>query len=46
MIEGIHSSEMSVLEEPHSVTSQNTAFFIVTTVKTANVTNYVYEDLK
>jgi hypothetical protein len=34
----IRSSEMSVLKEHQGVTSQNTAFFIVTAVKTSNLT--------
>jgi hypothetical protein len=29
------------LQEPHGITSQNTAFFIVTTVKTSNLTSFV-----
>jgi hypothetical protein len=33
MIKALHSSETSTLEEPHGVTSQKTAFFIVTAVK-------------
>jgi hypothetical protein len=31
------SSETSVLQEPHGITSQKTPFFIVTTVKTSNL---------
>jgi hypothetical protein len=38
MMEAIRSSETSVLTEPHVVSSQNTAFFIVTAVKTSNLT--------
>jgi hypothetical protein len=37
-MEEIRSSETSVLKEPHGVTSQKTVFFIVTAVKTANLT--------
>jgi hypothetical protein len=32
------SSETSFLQEPHGVTSQKTPFFIVTAVKTSNLT--------
>jgi hypothetical protein len=39
MIEVLRSSETSVLQQPHGVTSQKTAFFIVTTVKTSNLTS-------
>jgi hypothetical protein len=38
MVEAIGVSETSVLTEPHDVTSQKTAFFIVTAVKTSNLT--------
>jgi hypothetical protein len=38
MMEAIRSSESSVLTEPHSVTFQKTTFFIVTAVKTSNLT--------
>jgi hypothetical protein len=38
MKEAIRSSETSILKEPHGVTSQKTAFFIVTAVKTSNLT--------
>jgi hypothetical protein len=38
MIEAIHSSETFVLQEPHDVKSQMTAFFIVAAVKTPNLT--------
>jgi hypothetical protein len=34
MMEAIRSLKRRFLEEPHSVTSQKTAFFIVTAVKT------------
>jgi hypothetical protein len=37
MIEAILSSEMSVFQEPHGVTSQKTAFFIVSAVRTSNL---------
>jgi hypothetical protein len=37
-MEAIYSSETSVLKEPHCITSQKTAFFIVTAVKTSNIT--------
>jgi hypothetical protein len=32
------ASETSVLKEPHGVTTQKTPFFIVTAVKTSNLT--------
>jgi hypothetical protein len=35
MMEAIHSSEMSVLQEPHGVTSWKMAFFILPTTKTS-----------
>jgi hypothetical protein len=38
MTVAIHSSEMSVLKEPHGLKSQKTGFFIVTAVKTSNLT--------
>jgi hypothetical protein len=38
LMEAIRSSEMSVLQEPHGVTFQKTAFFIVTAVKTSSLT--------
>jgi hypothetical protein len=39
MKEALRSSETSVfLQEPHGVTSRKTAFFIVTAVKTSNLT--------
>jgi hypothetical protein len=38
MMEALSSSETSVLQEPHGVTSQKTPFFIVTAVKTSNLT--------
>jgi hypothetical protein len=34
----VGSSETSVLTEPHVVTSQKTAFFIVTAEETSNLT--------
>jgi hypothetical protein len=37
-IEAIRSSETYVLQEPHGVTSQKTAFFLVTARKTSNLT--------
>jgi hypothetical protein len=38
MIEALRSSETSVLQEPHGVSSQKTEFFIVTAVKTSEFT--------
>jgi hypothetical protein len=38
MMEALSSSECRLLQEPHGVTSQRTAFFIVTAVKTSNLT--------
>jgi hypothetical protein len=38
MKEALSSSETSVLQEPHGVTSQKSPFFIVTSVKTSNLT--------
>jgi hypothetical protein len=38
MIEGLSSKKCRFLQEPHGVTSQKTAFFIVTAVKTSNLT--------
>jgi hypothetical protein len=38
MMEAIYSSTASVLKQPHGVTSQKMAFFIVTAVKTSNLT--------
>jgi hypothetical protein len=38
MMEALSSSEMSVLQEPHGVTSQKKAVFIVTDLKTSNLT--------
>jgi hypothetical protein len=38
-MEALSSFETSVLKEPRGVTSQKTAFFIVTAVKTSNLTN-------
>jgi hypothetical protein len=40
MKEALSSSETSALQEPHGVTSKNTPFFIVTAVKTSNITYY------
>jgi hypothetical protein len=40
MKEGLSSSEISVLKEPHGATSQKTLFFTVTAVKTSNFTKY------
>jgi hypothetical protein len=40
MKEALSSSEMPLLHEPHGVTSQKTPFFIVTAVKTSNLTGY------
>jgi hypothetical protein len=37
-MEATRSSEMSVLHEPHGVTFQKTPFFIVTAVKSSNLT--------
>jgi hypothetical protein len=38
VMEALRSSETSVLKEPHGVTSQKMAFFIVAAVKTSNLT--------
>jgi hypothetical protein len=38
MMVTIHSSETSVLQEPYGATSQKTAFFIVTAVRTSSLT--------
>jgi hypothetical protein len=38
MKEALSSSETSVITKPHDVTSQKTTFFIVTAVKTSNLT--------
>jgi hypothetical protein len=38
MKEALSSSETSFLQEPHGVTSQKTQFFVVTAVKTSNLT--------
>jgi hypothetical protein len=38
MTEELRSPEMWFLQEPHGVTSQKTAFFIVTAVKASNLT--------
>jgi hypothetical protein len=37
MMDVLRSSETSVLKEPHGLSSQKTAFFIVTAVKTSNL---------
>jgi hypothetical protein len=39
MKEAPGSAETSVLQEPHGVTTQKTPFFIVTAVKTSNLTS-------
>jgi hypothetical protein len=38
MNEALSSSDRRFLQEPHGVTSQKTPFFIVTVVKTSNLT--------
>jgi hypothetical protein len=38
--EALGSFETSVLTRPHGVTSQKTTFFIVTAVKTSNLTRH------
>jgi hypothetical protein len=38
MMEAIHSSETRFLQGPRGATSHQTAFFIVTAVKTSNLT--------
>jgi hypothetical protein len=38
MMEAIYSSQTSVLQDLHGVTSQKTAFFIVAAVKISNLT--------
>jgi hypothetical protein len=38
MMEVLGSSETLFLQEPHGITSQITAFFIVTAAKTSNLT--------
>jgi hypothetical protein len=38
MKEALSSSETSIHTKPHGVTSQKTSFFIVTAVKTSNLT--------
>jgi hypothetical protein len=38
MMEALSSSETRLLQEPHGVTSQKMAFFIVTAVETSNLT--------
>jgi hypothetical protein len=38
MLEALHSSETHFLQEPHCVTSQKSAFFMVTAVKTSKLT--------
>jgi hypothetical protein len=46
MMEGIRSSEISDLKEPHGVTSQKTPFFIVIAAKTSNlIKNGVFWDV-
>jgi hypothetical protein len=41
MMEAIHYSEISVLtKEPHGATSKKAAFFIVTAIKTSNLTYF------
>jgi hypothetical protein len=40
MMEALNSSETSVLTIATGVTSQKTAFFMVTTVKTSDLTKY------
>jgi hypothetical protein len=42
MKEVLSSYKMSVLTEPRGVTSQKTPFFIVTAVKTSNLTKLRY----
>jgi NifB/MoaA-like Fe-S oxidoreductase len=38
MKKALSSSERQFIQEPHGVTSQKTPFFIVTAVKTSNLT--------
>jgi hypothetical protein len=38
MVEALGSSETSILTKPHGVTSQKTTLFIVTAVKTSDLT--------
>jgi hypothetical protein len=40
MKEVLSSSETSVLQEPHDVTSKKTPLFILTAVKTSNLTQF------
>jgi hypothetical protein len=40
MMEALSSPKRRFLQEPHGVTSQKTPFFIVTAVKTSNLTLY------
>jgi hypothetical protein len=40
MKEALDFSETRFLQEPHSVTSQKTPFFIATAVKTSNLTKF------
>jgi hypothetical protein len=40
MMQELSSSETRFLQEPNGVTSQNTAFFIVTAVKTSNLSGH------
>jgi hypothetical protein len=42
MKEALSSSEASFLQEPHGLTSQKTPFFVVTAVKTSNLTSDYY----
>jgi hypothetical protein len=39
----LSSYQTSDLQEPHGVTSQKTAFFIVTAVKTSNLTYFSFD---
>jgi hypothetical protein len=41
MMEAIPSSKTSFLQEPHGITSQKMAFFIVTTMKISNLTRII-----
>jgi hypothetical protein len=41
MMEAMRSSETRLLQEPHGVTPQNTAFSIVTAVKASDFVSYV-----
>jgi hypothetical protein len=42
MKEALSSSECRFLQDPHGVTSQKAPFFIVTGVKTSNLTKLIY----